>query len=147
MKPMFALAVLAAFALAACTVSAPVAPAAPAAPDTRAAPAAPAAPAKPTAVPAAFIGEWNSDPKACSTGQNESRLRIGADRIDFYESGGPITAVTLKSPTEVAITATLSGEGETWTDVTSFRLSADGKTLTDASVPGEESPTSRTRCP
>lgn len=52
----------------------------------------------------------------------------------------------MKSPGEIAIAARLTGEGETWTDVTTFRLSADGKTLTDASGPGEESPMSRTRC-
>ena len=98
-------------------------------------------------VPAAFIGEWNTDPKDCGKGHGEGTLTIEARRIFFYESGGPIEAVTVKAPGLIQIAARLTGEGETWTDVTTFRLSADGKTLTDASVPGEESPMSRTRCP
>ncbi len=53
----------------------------------------------------------------------------------------------MKSPREIAIAARLTGEGETWTDITTFRLSEDGRTLTDASVPGEEQPFVRTRCP
>lgn len=161
MKPLFAVAALAGLSIAACSGPTPESPAAQAAPAAAPAPAAVAAPAAATpaaatgadgaggdqaTVPAAFIGEWNSDPKDCGKGHGEGTLTIEAHRIFFYESGGPIEAVTLKSPREIAIAARLTGEGETWTDVTSFRLSADGKTLTDASVPGEAQPFVRTRC-
>ena len=158
MKTEFALAVLAGLSIAACSGPAPASPAAQAAPAAAPAPA-PATSMTPAAargadgaggdlaaVPPAFIGEWNSDPKDCGKGHGEGTLTIEAHRIFFYESGGPIEAVTMKAPGLIQIAAKLTGEGETWTDVTSFRLSADGKTLTDASVPGEESPMSRTRC-
>jgi hypothetical protein len=156
MKPVFAVAALAGLSIAACSGPAPAAPEAPPAPPAAAAAPAPATPASATGangaggdiatVPAAFIGEWNSDPKDCGKGHGEGTLTIEAHRIFFYESGGPIEAVTMKEPRLIQIAAKLTGEGETWTDVTSFRLSADGKTLTDASVPGEENPMSRTRC-
>ena len=146
MKPLIALAVLTGVSIAACSGPAPAAPA-----------AAPPAPGAPTgangaggdlaAVPAGFIGEWNSDPKDCGKGHGEGTLTIEAHRIFFYESGGPIEAVTVKAPGLIQIAAKLTGEGETWTDLTTFRLSADGKTLTDGSVPGEGNPMSRTRCP
>ena len=152
MKPIFALTGFACLVVAAC--SAPASKSDAAAPAAPAAPASPAAPAGANgaggdlaAVPAAFIGEWNSDPKDCGKGHGEGTLTIEAHRIFFYESGGPVEAVTLKEPRLIQIAAKLTGEGETWTDVTSFRLSADGKTLTDASVPGEEQPFVRTRCP
>lgn len=158
MKPIFALTGLACLVVAACSAPASKSDAAaPAAPVAAAAQAAPAAPPAPSAangaggdvaaVPAAFIGEWNSDPKDCGKGHGEGTLTIEAHRIFFYESGGPVEAVTLKEPRLIQIAAKLTGEGETWTDVTSFRLSADGKTLTDASVPGEERPFVRVRCP
>lgn len=99
-----------------------------------------------SAVPAGFIGEWNSDPNDCGKGHGEGTLTIEAHRIFFYESGGPIEGVTLKAPNLVQIAARLTGEGETWTDVTTLRLSADGRTLTDASDPAEPSPMRRVRC-
>lgn len=110
---------------------------------------APPAPAKPAAsqVPAAFLGKWDTEVKSCGTGMSDGKLTIAADRIDFYESSGPITAVAVNGPREVVISTTLSGEGETWTDKTTFRLSDDGKTLTDVSDPAEEHPFVRVRCP
>jgi len=151
MKPVLALTCLACVVSIAAACSAK--PAAPPAPATAPAPAKGAdasgagGSSDLSAVPAGFIGEWNSDPKDCGKGHGEGSLTIEAHRIFFYESGGPIDAVTQKAPNLIQIAAKLTGEGETWTDVTTFRLSADGKTLTDASVPGEASPMTRTRCP
>lgn len=148
MKPVLALTSLACvISIAAACSAKPDAPAAPA-PPARAADAAGAGGSSDLgAVPAGFIGEWNTDPKDCGKGHGEGTLTIEAHRIFFYESGGDIDAVTQKAPNLIQIAAKLTGEGETWTDVTTFRLSADGKTLTDASVPGEASPMTRTRCP
>lgn len=82
-------------------------------------------------VPARFQGEWNSNLKHCGTGLNDSRLRIAADRIRFYESGGPIRAVVTQGEFDLALIAELSGEGEVWLSYSHFRLSADHTYLTN----------------
>lgn len=90
-------------------------------------------------IPAAFRGEWNRKPADCGTGGNDSRLRIEAKRLRFYESSGDVLAVQGEGRT-ITVRARYSGEGQTWEAARSFTLSADGKTL---SADGIE----RTRCP
>lgn len=114
----------------------PGAPAADPAPTPAPAPTAPPAtdapPPSDTAntVPARFQGRYAADTAACGDPAHESRLTIEAARIAFHESSGPITRVS-QGPTEVSITAELTGEGETREANYGFRLSADGNTLTD----------------
>ncbi len=85
------------------------------------------------AIPARFQGEWNTELEHCGTGLNDSRLRISANRIRFYESGGPVVAVVTQGEFDVALISELSGEGETWLSYNYFRLSADHTYLTDVS--------------
>lgn len=99
--------------------------------------------AEPLAVPPRFQGQWGSDQKHCGT-DDDSRLTIGAGQIRFYESGGSIKAVVMQGQSDLAVIIALSGEGETWLDYRHFRLSADGKTLTDVTVEPE---LVRHRCP
>jgi hypothetical protein len=82
-------------------------------------------------VPARFQGDYAVDTPACSTPAHESRLTIGAWRIKFHESSGAITAVDSNDEGDIAITAELSGEGETRRATYYFNLSTDGQTLTD----------------
>lgn len=96
-------------------------------------------------VPARFQGEWNENLEHCGTGLNDSRLRISADRIRFYESGGPILAVVTQGEFDLAVIAELSGEGQTWLSYTHFRLSADHTYLTNIS--DNESSLVRYHCP
>lgn len=96
-------------------------------------------------VPARFQGAWSASPKPCGDETDDSRLVIEPARIRFYESGGAIAAVVTKGESDLALIAELSGEGETWLAYTHFRLSADGKTLTD--VTDESTPMARHRCP
>lgn len=49
-------------------------------------------------MPAAFQGEWNENREHCGTGLNDSRLRITATTVLFYESGGPVTSRSCSSP-------------------------------------------------
>lgn len=107
------------------------------------APAAPPHPATPT-VPERFQGEWNQVPEHCGTAMNDSRLRIGADGIQYYESRGPIRAAVASGRDELALIVELSGEGETWLATEHFRLSPDGRTLTTVGEPGN--PLVRMRC-
>ncbi len=81
-------------------------------------------------IPAAFHGEWNADLGACGTGASETRLRISADRVRFYESSGAVRRVEVLNPRVIDVTAEYQGEGDTWRDERRFTLSEDGNSLT-----------------
>ena len=93
-------------------------------------PAPPGGVAQLAAIPPAFRGEWNRDLSACGTGNDESRLRVGAETVGFYESRGTVVAVAADGPRDAEITLAMSGEGETWRERFRFRLSDDGDALT-----------------
>jgi len=95
-------------------------------------------------VPVQFRGEWNERREDCGTGNNDSRLRIEAATIDFYESGGRVRGAFLNGPYEIIIVADLSGEGSTWMDSFQFTLAADGSYLSTRSEGGT---LTRYRCP
>jgi hypothetical protein len=85
-------------------------------------------------MPPAFEGEWNENREHCGTGLNDSRLRITATTVRFYESGGPVKAVVRRGAFEIMF-------------ITAHRLilSSDGSYIT---VPGNEGPDLvRYRCP
>lgn len=103
--------------------------------DGAAAPAsapASAAPASQAAViPPRFRGEWNAKLADCGTGANESRMRIEAGRIRFYESSGKVRSVEEVGANEIVVTAEVTGEGQTAVTTRRLRLSPDGRTLQD----------------
>ena len=84
----------------------------------------------PATIPARFRGEWNADRSACGTGNSETRLRIGADEIRFYESVGAVRDVNVASDRVVVVTAEYTGEGDTWQDERRLTLAQDGNSLT-----------------
>ena len=94
-------------------------------------------------IPRAYQGEWNMRVKDCGTSRNDSTLRLRPDSIAYFESTGPVkTAVTRGK--ELVLVAELQGEGETRLHAAHFRLSRNGRTLTDVtSTP----PLVRYRCP
>lgn len=96
-------------------------------------------------IPTRFQGEWNSELDHCGTGLNTSRLRISANRIRFYESGGPIRAVVTQGEFDLAVIAELSGEGQAWLSYRHFRLSADHSYIID--VTNNDKGMIRYRCP
>lgn len=104
-----------------------------------------AAPASPpqTTVPRAFQGEWNMRPADCGSALNDSLLRLRSGQIEYYESAGPLRAAVARGR-ELALIAELRGEGETRLHVAQFRLSRDGRTLTEV---GGTPPLVRYRCP
>lgn len=85
-----------------------------------------------TTVPVRFRGEWAADSAACTSPGHESQLRMDGDRIAFHESSGEILSVA-GGGSGLSIVARLTGEGETREAAYRFRLSEDGKTLTDTS--------------
>lgn len=97
-----------------------------------------------TAIPVRFHGEWNQDLSACGTGSSETRLRISADRLRFYESAGEVREIDIVSDRVIEVTAAYSGEGRTWINERRLSLSPDGDTLT---VTGEGATMTRSRCP
>lgn len=88
------------------------------------------APVTTTTVPERFQGRYAADAAACATPGHVTELTIAASQITFHESSGPITSVT-SGGNGIAITAQLSGEGETRQATYGYRLSDDGDTLTD----------------
>lgn len=81
-------------------------------------------------IPARFHGEWNADLDACGTGASETRLRISADRVRFYESAGAVRRVEIVNSRVIDVTAEYQGEGDTWEGERRFTLSDDGNSLT-----------------
>ena len=81
-------------------------------------------------IPERFHGEWNGDLVACGTGSSETRLRISADQIRFYESVGVVRNVEVESDRVVVVDAEYTGEGETWSDRRRLMLAGDGESLT-----------------
>ena len=96
-------------------------------------------------VPPRFQGAWNTNLKHCGTALDDSRLIISANRIKFYESGGPIRAVVTRGQFDLALIVELSGEGETWLSYSYFRLSSDHASIT--SINEGEPGMVRYRCP
>ena len=94
-------------------------------------------------VPDSWVGEWNQNLGDCGTGNNDSRLRIEANRVLFYESGGLVRGAFLHGPFEIIIVLDMSGEGQTWIDSHHFVMSASGHYIRTT---GEE-PMVRYRCP
>lgn len=80
-------------------------------------------------IPLVFRGEWNQDLRACGTGLNDSRLRIEARRLRFYESDGEVRTIKILSDRSVVIDAAFSGEGQAWIDKTQLVLSRSGAEL------------------
>lgn len=97
-----------------------------------------------TVIPAGFQGEWNIVKRDCGTSRNDSGLRIAGKLIQQFESRGKVLSVVTRGKRELAVILESSGEGETWLETQHYRLSANGKELTDAR--SEAAPV-RYRCP
>jgi hypothetical protein len=91
-------------------------------------------------IPAPFHGEWTEDLTACGRGSNESRLRIHAHRLQFYESEAAVRSVHVDSARSITAQASFTGEGETWDKSITMVLSQSGSEL---SIEG----LTRLRCP
>ena len=82
-------------------------------------------------VPDRFQGEWNDNLESCGSRGSQGRLFISPDRIEFYESAGPVRNVLTRGNFDLELTVELSGEGQTWLSDRYFRLSGDRQSLTD----------------
>ena len=99
---------------------------------------APASTADDVAVPERFVGTWASSPASCGSGADDLVLRLASRHISYWESQGPIRSVIVRGD-EIALIAALSGERETWLATARFKLSPNGRMLTDSiSISGKE---------
>ncbi|WP_041660451.1 hypothetical protein [Acaryochloris marina] len=94
-------------------------------------------------VPQAFQGVWQADLEQCNSQASETRLEIGPNQIQFYESQGPIKEVVSDGKTTLKVKVELSGEGETWLSEREFQLSEDRNTLSAIS---DDNAFARYRC-
>jgi len=92
------------------------------------------------AIPQSFRGNWSESAAACGKPGDDMRLAVGADSMTFYESVGKVSAARPLSPNRLRVSATYTGEGETWNDTAILTLSGGGDTLTIGTV-------KRVRCP
>lgn len=83
-------------------------------------------------IPMQFQGEWDASLESCGIPISDGRLRIGLNRIEFYETGGPVLEVVTKGDLEMLVTAEYASEGEIWTETNSFQLSSDRSALIDS---------------
>lgn len=107
-------------------------------------PASPEQPAAPPEAPKDFRGVWAATSTDCAPGR-ETRLVVGARRLSFHESSGPILAVARPAQDEAAFTVELTGEGEVRRVEQRFRLGDGGRSLT-ALGPGGAEALVRRRC-
>lgn len=84
-------------------------------------------------VPAPFRGRWATDAAACGKPADESQLELQANRAAFFEGSGPIKSVVVDGDV-ITLVAELSAEGEVDETTYAFRLSDNGRTLTDIST-------------
>ena len=101
-------------------------------------------------IPRRFWGEYNEILSDCGTGNNDSRLRISWNRLQFYESEGELRELIRHADGSVTIVAQHTGEGQTWMNVYELRLSADGSRLTvihPQTGEMQQAESTRRRCP
>lgn len=113
-------------------------------PVTSSADPASASATQPAAIPAAFLGQWDVPPDPCNP-HSDGRMTVNANSVDFFESTGAVTDVTVAGPNDITVALGMSGEGNDWTMKMRMTLSADGKTLTTDA--GTKQIVARVRCP
>lgn len=105
-----------------------------------------AAPATAAAIPEPFRGVWDNAEGNCNPA-SDLRMEIGAVSIEFYESLGTVTGVTVESPDSIVVDLAMEGEGERWTVQNRYALSDDGQTLTPSDAKDDtEQRIPRKRC-
>lgn len=81
-------------------------------------------------IPAAFQGEWHTAPEHCGNPDIPGRFIVQLTRWDAWESYGIVQDVAVQGDREIVVSAEESGEGETFVVTKTFRLSADGSSMT-----------------
>ena len=82
-------------------------------------------------IPAAFHGRWGMVPADCTSTKGDAKglITIGDKSIDFYESKGTLTKVTLNAPENFTGTFAFTGEGQSWSNSQNLKLTNSSNTL------------------
>ena len=80
-------------------------------------------------IPQAFRGVWSANDICRKDEFDDSKLTITARDLQYYESGGSVISVTVRSARDIVVKAKFSGEDQSWTDKGEFRLSRNGNML------------------
>ena len=94
------------------------------------------------AIPPAFHGVYDADRNACA-GPSEYRLTVTAAEMRFHESIATVRSVVADGADTIRVAADYQGEGESWSNVRTLRLTDGGMTLT---LTGEGTSLRRARC-
>ncbi|MCP1471798.1 hypothetical protein J3E64_003511 [Sphingobium sp. OAS761] len=94
-------------------------------------------------VPAAFQGRWAGLDDRCGDKAAPMELTIAADELVFHESVGTVKAVRNEADGKVAVDASFTGEGQSWTRSLSMALAAGGRRLT---ITNDGEAVTRKRC-
>lgn len=88
-------------------------------------------------IPMAIQGRWGLTPADCEPGRSDSKglLTITSTDIKFYESRG-VPATSIESGSKgISGNFAMTGEGQSWTDYISLKLSGDGLIRTERNPP------------
>ena len=82
------------------------------------------------AIPAAFHGRWGMVPADCTSTRGDAKglLTIDGESLRFYESRAIPRNIALNGPNEWRADLAYSGEGQTWSEITTVTLLNDAKT-------------------
>lgn len=94
------------------------------------------------AIPARFLGTWDSSAAACAGPPGEMRLVVEPDRLRFHESVARVEVIRPAGEDRVEADLAFQGEGERWRETRAMRLISGGRLAVDAAGP----PAERVRC-
>jgi hypothetical protein len=102
-----------------------------------------AAPAPPVGlVPAAFQGDWDADAAACAGPAGPGRLAITPRELRIGGARGAVVSASQMREDEISLQSMAVDPSEFWTASHVFRLSPDGRALTEPATGAV-----RRRCP
>ena len=87
--------------------------------------------AVPGEIPAAMRGRWGLVAADCEPGRADAKglLTITADKLEFYESVGTLSAITEAGPARIRASFDFEGEGMEWQRDATLDVEDDGATL------------------
>lgn len=99
-------------------------------------------------IPSPFRGVWFGINSVCED-YAEMRIEVLPNSIQFYESEGAVTSITLMPEDTLRIAAEMSGEGETWESTSDWSLQEQDTILVrqDVDENGYPDPVRYHRCP
>ncbi len=81
-------------------------------------------------IPKQFWGNWTQHPELCGQeGADDSVLDVAPKAVRFREVAGDVESVVIQNPMTIDITASFTGQGESWQSTTTYALSGSRQEL------------------